>query len=143
MKSNSTMGKILKLLSHGASFTAGFAVGVKSQFGSQERVYVEGDGNPMQPWTGPSREYEYNRQFAEILLNYIQKWLDYDEMPVDSEYPNPFWKDDLRDIRREVSHRLADAEEGEDPVVKMTQRQRLLLYDLTVHGPRIEGIRAE
>lgn len=137
------MGKILRLLSHGASFAAGVAVGVRFAPVEEHTVYVDEDGEELMAWTGRTAIYDYDQDWAEQLLEYILGWEEYDEFPVDTEKNHPFWKDDLFDLKVQIEHNLGDAEDDEPIKLEITDRQRLLIYDLVVHGPRLDKLSEE
>lgn len=116
---------ISTLIKYGSAFTAGYIAG-----GTVEQATrpSKKDDDPFQVWRGKTREIEWEHESAEDLLGKIEYWLDHPETE-EKLSDRHFWEDDLKDIRRKILHRDLN---GETFTIELTDRERLLLYDLTM-----------
>jgi len=116
---------IKKIVKYGSVFIAGYVVG-----GTVEQATRPSKSNedPFQVWRGKTREVTWSHKTANDMLEKIDYWLNHPETK-ERLVDRPFWQDDLKDLRRKLLHR---DENGNEFTIEITDRQRLLLYDLTI-----------
>lgn len=138
------MSLIKKLFSHGVSFTAGVFAGRASKETSDATYH----GTSI--WKGDTNQMEVSYEDSQQKLEKIAGWLDYDwddyqhdsgSYGVQRDGMPPFWESDLKDLGLKISQAQAEAEEGETVTFEVTDRERLLIFDLTFGGPPAKDIR--
>lgn len=138
------MGLITKLISHGVSFAAGVAA---QRFYSSVEPYSPADEDI---WQGKTREMRLSHSDAESLYEEVVGWLNFDwddfepdddQYGVQPEGHSPFMEHDLKSLRLKIEHAQAEADDDEPVIFEVTDRERLLVFDLTFKGPEMRKIR--
>lgn len=125
---------IRKIIKYGVSFGAGYALG--KEVGKQ---VAESDGYNGDVWKGQTHELSIPYNKARDLLTVI------DECLKENTYPDePFAEDDLKSMRTQLAHGLAEADERllENVTVKASDREKLRLYEsvMSVHVERLKKL---